>query len=123
MRAAACRIEGEHDFASFQAAGAARQSTIRLVSACEIIEQADPIGQLQQISRTRRLVAIEVEANGFLYNMVRNIVGSLVQVGRGKYPPSWIDEVMAAKNRDLAGPTAPPQGLFLLRVWYPNCED
>lgn len=118
MRTAASLIVGEHDFVSFQAAGAPRPTTVRHVTACELIEQPDPLGQDQRISAQRQLLAIEVEANGFLYNMVRNIVGSLVEVGRGKHAPSWISDVIAARNRDVAGPTAPPQGLFLLRVDY-----
>ena len=64
------------------------------------------------------LVSLEVQANGFLYNMVRNIVGTLLEVGRGKYPPQWIDEVLAARRREVAGPTAPPHGLFLKEVHY-----
>ena len=61
---------------------------------------------------------IEVEANGFLYNMVRNIVGTLVEVGRGARPEAWVGEALAALDRRQAGPTAPPQGLFLLWVEY-----
>ena len=60
----------------------------------------------------------EVEADGFLYNMVRNLVGSLVEVGRGRREPSWIAQVLAARDRKLAGMTAPPQGLFLVNVDY-----
>ncbi len=120
MQAAAGRVVGEHDFASFQAAGAPRRSTVRSVRACELIQQPDALGDDQGISSQRRLIAIEVEADGFLYNMVRNIVGTLVEIGRGKQPTAWVSDVIAAKNRDLAGPTAPPQGLFLLRVDYPD---
>ena len=61
---------------------------------------------------------IEVEADGFLYNMVRNLVGTLVEVGKGKQPVVWPEEILAARDRRLAGPTAPPQGLYLLRVLY-----
>ncbi len=63
-------------------------------------------------------LAIEVEADGFLYNMVRNIVGSLVVVGRGDQPPEWIGHVLAARDRACAGPTAPACGLMLLHVRY-----
>jgi len=63
-------------------------------------------------------VIFEVEADGFLYNMVRNLVGSLVEVGRGRREPSWIAQVLAARDRKLAGMTAPPQGLFLVHVDY-----
>jgi tRNA pseudouridine38-40 synthase len=63
-------------------------------------------------------VTIEVESNGFLYNMVRAIVGTLVEVGRGHRPESWPGEVLRAANRSAAGPTAPPQGLSLVSVEY-----
>jgi tRNA pseudouridine38-40 synthase len=63
-------------------------------------------------------LAVEIEANGFLYNMVRNIVGSLVEVGRGAQPPQWIATIRDAADRTIAGPTAPPQGLFLMKVDY-----
>jgi tRNA pseudouridine38-40 synthase len=112
MRMAAERFVGVHDFASFQAAGSDRKTTVREVRACDLIVQ-----QPGTPSEATHL-AIEVEANGFLYNMVRNIVGTLVHVGRDKELPEWIDSVMAACNRDLAGPTAPAHGLFLLRVDY-----
>ncbi|SRR6056297_291947 len=111
MTEASRRIVGRHDFASFQAAGAQRKTTERNVSACDVIPLPDgPWGEPR--------VAIEVEADGFLYNMVRNIVGTLIEVGRGKRPAAWVDQVLAAKNRDHAGPTAPPHGLFLLSVRY-----
>ena len=63
-------------------------------------------------------VVIEIEADGFLYNMVRNIVGTLVLVGRGERPEAWVREVLEARDRRAAGETAPPQGLFLVRVEY-----
>ncbi|MEM9588904.1 MAG: hypothetical protein AAGA03_16605, partial [Planctomycetota bacterium] len=65
-----------------------------------------------------QMISIEVEADGFLYNMVRNIVGSLVEIGRGRREPSWLADVLASKDRDRAGPTAPAHGLFLQRVDY-----
>ncbi len=64
-------------------------------------------------------VTLEIEANGFLYNMVRTIVGTLVEVGRGARPELWPGEVLAAADRRRAGRTAPPQGLFLVCVQYP----
>ena len=63
-------------------------------------------------------LSIEVEANGFLYNMVRNIVGTLVEVGRGVHAASWVGEVLAMRDRRAAGPTAPPHGLYLVKVDY-----
>ncbi len=65
-------------------------------------------------------VTLEIEANGFLYNMVRTIVGTLVDVGRGARLESWPGEVLAARDRRRAGRTAPPQGLFLMHVQYPE---
>ncbi len=116
MRAAAQRIVGTLDFASFQASGAVRQSTVRTVSCCEIL--ADPPTGDSTAIQAPKLMSIEIQADGFLYNMVRNIVGTLIEVGRGKYSPEWIDKVIEAKNRDIAGPTAPAHGLFLKEVHY-----
>jgi tRNA pseudouridine38-40 synthase len=64
------------------------------------------------------LVLVEIEADGFLYNMVRTIVGTLVEVGRGTHPSAWISEVLAAADRRAAGQTAPALGLALIRVEY-----
>ena len=64
------------------------------------------------------MLRIELEGTAFLKHMVRNIVGSLVEVGRGKRPPGWVAEVLAAKDRTLAGPTAPAHGLTLVEVTY-----
>lgn len=116
MRQAAARFVGKHDFASFQASGAERKSTVRHVTDCQVIDQST-----DQYCR----IAIEIHADGFLYNMVRNIVGTLIEVGRGKKSPDWIEGLIQARNRDLAGPTAPPQGLFLVKVDYPDwgCEQ
>ena len=115
MRIAASRFLGTHDFAGFQKAGSDRKTTVREIRACEIIPQSLP----EHFASDGRLhFAIDVEANGFLYNMVRNIVGTLVEVGRGRRKPEWIDEVIAGKDRDLAGQTAPGHALFLLRVDY-----
>ena len=73
----------------------------------------------QGTSNPSRLhLAIEIEADGFLYNMVRNIVGTLIEVGRRKQPPQWIDELIAQRDRSAAGQTAPAHGLFLVRVDY-----
>ncbi|MEN6452108.1 MAG: tRNA pseudouridine(38-40) synthase TruA [Thermoguttaceae bacterium] len=81
---------------------------------------ADRAGQgtSQPHAEREEYITIEVEADGFLYNMVRAIVGTLVQVGRGSKPENWPGEVLSAMNRRAAGPTAPPQGLFLLWVEY-----
>jgi len=130
MQEAAKHLVGKHDFASFQATGAVRKSTVRDVRELVIlIEQrqgragqgrpsqgsgaqgGEPVGGGQYVS-------LEIEADGFLYNMVRNIVGTLVEVGRGKQSPAWVADVLAGADRTKAGPTAPPHGLFLMRVDY-----
>jgi tRNA pseudouridine38-40 synthase len=71
----------------------------------------------REAERTDRII-IEVEADGFLYNMVRNIAGTLMLIGKGKHPPDWPLEILAAKDRRVCGMTAPPQGLFLMWVEY-----
>lgn len=111
MSEAAAVIVGRQDFASFQAAGSDRKTTVRHVVECALL--IEPSDQPDVC-----MLACEIEANGFLYNMVRNIVGTLVEVGRGKQPVSWVREVLDARDRTHAGPTAPPQGLFLQRVDY-----
>jgi tRNA pseudouridine38-40 synthase len=102
-------LVGKHDFRSFQSSGAERASSVRTV--CEISVRRGRGSE-------RDLITTEVEADGFLYNMVRAIVGTLVEVGRGARPESWPGQVLRATDRRAAGPTAPPWGLFLVRVEY-----
>ena len=104
---------GEHDFAAYETSGSKRVSTVRCVTDLTV-----------ERSRTTPWdrIEIEVEANGFLYNMVRNIVGTLMLVGRGEQPPEWVADVLASKDRRRAGPTAPPQGLFLVSVRYEDAH-
>ena len=109
MREAAAALVGTHDFASYQTSGSPRLTTVRTVY--DLLVERRP-GEL-----TDRIV-IEVEADGFLYNMVRNIAGTLVAVGQGKQPIAWPAEVLAKRDRTAAGMTAPPQGLFLVGVEY-----
>jgi tRNA pseudouridine38-40 synthase len=109
MSEAAQTLLGEHDFSSFEASGAKRVSSVRTILDLSVRRQTGDF-----MDR----VVIEVEANGFLYNMVRIIVGSLAAVGQGKRSPDWIVEVLRAKDRTVAGVTAPPQGLFLVHVEY-----
>lgn len=113
MRTAARQLVGTHDFASFEASGSERATSVRTVSDLDL-ERCEANG----FDR----IVLEIQADGFLYNMVRNIVGTLVEVGRGAQPPEWVGQVLAAKDRKLAGPTAPPQGLFLLHVEYPDAS-
>ncbi len=82
------------------------------------LSRADPL-QGEASASNHSLVVVEVEGNGFLYNMVRIIVGSLVEVGRQARSPDWLKQVLEGRDRRLAGPTAPPHGLFLTRVDYP----
>ena len=109
MQAAAAVLLGRHDFSSFEAAGSPRASSVRTIYELSVERRTGDF-----LDR----IFVEVEADGFLYNMVRNIVGSLVEVGRGRQSPAWIADVLAARNRKLAGMTAPPQGLFLVSVDY-----
>ena len=109
MHRAAQPLAGKHDFSSFQSSGAERASSVRTVYDISVGRGRGAEGDL---------IATEVEADGFLYNMVRAIVGTLVEVGRGARGESWPDEVLQATDRRAAGATAPPQGLFLVRVEY-----
>lgn len=110
MIQAASKVIGHRDFSSFESAGAPRKSSVRHVRDCELIVADD--------FATSGHLAIEVEANGFLYNMVRNIVGTIVEVGYRKQPPEWVDDVLEKQNRIFAGQAAPPHGLFLKEVYY-----
>ena len=105
MAAAGAALLGRHDFHSFETDWPNRTSSVRTLFDL-------------RVERTGAAVTIEVEADGFLYNMVRSIAGTLVWVGCGKRPAEWVAEVLAAENRTEAGPTAPPQGLFLVVVRY-----
>lgn len=109
MARSATALIGTHDFSSFQSSGAPRESTIRTVSALTIGRQG---------GEDQGAIILEIEADGFLYNMVRAIVGTLVEVGRGARGEDWPGRVLAARDRGEAGPTAPPQGLFLVAVNY-----
>jgi tRNA pseudouridine38-40 synthase len=107
MQRAARDLTGERDFSSFQSSGCAARSPVRILSRLELRSRGDSLD-------------IELEANGFLRHMVRNIVGTLVDVGRGKIPPDSMPQVLASGDRARAGRKAPPQGLFLVSVHYPE---
>ena len=106
MRVAARLLVGRHDFRSFEARGSHREDTVREVTRLQVAEAGPE-------------VRFDVEGDGFLYRMVRNLVGTLVEVGRGHRPPEWVAEVLAARDRRAAGPCAPPHGLCLMEVRYP----
>ncbi|MFV2066373.1 MAG: tRNA pseudouridine(38-40) synthase TruA [Pirellulales bacterium] len=109
MARAAGPLTGRHDFRSFEASGGRRRSSLRTVSRLDVTCRPKSGGHE---------ICFDVQANGFLYNMVRNLVGTLVEVGRGRRSEAWPTEVLGAHDRRQAGPTAPPQGLFLVRVDY-----
>ena len=112
MREAGSIIEGEHDFAAFAAAGHGRLSTVRTVFACRVREE-EAVGDAD----ARRIV-LEVEGNGFLWNMVRIIAGTLAEAGRGRMTPERIREALATGKRELTGPTMQPHGLCLEWIRY-----
>ncbi|MEN6349142.1 MAG: tRNA pseudouridine(38-40) synthase TruA [Syntrophomonas sp.] len=99
-------IEGRQNFRAFCASGSSAKTFERRVIRCQITEK-EP------------WLCLEIEADGFLYNMVRIITGTILQVGRSKYSPEYIKEIISLRDRTLAGPTVPPQGLYLVVVNYP----
>jgi len=106
MHRAAQRLLGEHDFTSFRAAECQSATPLRNLVAASVEREGDG-------------VRLTVRANAFLHHMVRNLAGSLLLVGSGQRPEAWLEEVLAARDRTLAGPTAPPQGLYFAGVEYP----
>ena len=110
MRAAAERLLGWHDFRGLASKAEKRRDTVRHVWRCDVTETGPEI-------------LVTVEGNAFLYNMVRNIVGTLMEIGRGYWPPRQIDRILATCDRRLAGPTAPARGLSLVAVHYPRSDS
>jgi len=105
MQEAAKKFVGEKDFKSFATATDKRSSSIRTVLRCDVTQKDS-------------WIYIDVEADGFLYNMVRNIVGTLVEIGRGRWQPQVVDKILEAKKRTAAGPIAPAHGLCLMWIKY-----
>lgn len=105
MRQAAAYLVGEHDFKSFCAVGAQVRSTVRTIYSCEVGKADD-------------VITIRMTGNGFLYHMVRIIAGTLLRVGAGEWEPEKIEEILSAKNRAAAGPTAPAHGLTMIGIVY-----
>jgi tRNA pseudouridine38-40 synthase len=111
MTAAVCQWLGEHDFSAFRAAGCQARSPVR-----ELIS----VGVARRPFGGGTLVTLEFKANAFLQHMVRNFVGLLSQIGRGALPPSAAAAVLASRDRTRAGLAAPPHGLTLVEVGYPE---
>ncbi len=107
MSKAAALFLGEHDFSSLRAAGCQAKTAIRKIIFSELKQQ-------------QNFIIFEVEANAFLYHMVRNIMGVLLEIGWGRQPLDWVKELLEAKDRRLAALTAPPNGLYLSQVKYPK---
>jgi tRNA pseudouridine38-40 synthase len=107
MQAGASYLLGEHDFSAYRAAACQAKSPVRRVDRIEV-------------SRRGRLIALDVVANAFLHHMVRNIAGVLMAVGLGRRPAEWPREVLVGRDRRLGGVTAPPAGLYLVAVEYPD---
>lgn len=106
MRRAATYLVGRHDFAAFRATGSSPvRSTVRHMRRLEVLHDNEHI-------------EIQAEADGFLYHMMRNIVGSLLLVGQGRRGPGWLHDVLQSRDRNEAGPTAPARGLCLVKVTY-----
>lgn len=108
MAAAARLVEGKHDFAAFQASGSSTKTTERVVIS----------SHLERRRSDAPRIVYEISGEGFLRHMVRNIVGTLVEIGRRRRNVEWMADVLASRDRSKAGPTAPPEGLFLVRVVY-----
>jgi tRNA pseudouridine38-40 synthase len=137
MQRAARELEGTHDFAAFRAAGGEVRNTVRemfvsrlrtaikLSSTEDTEDTEDETGRdllgsprVPRVLRGGELITYEITGNGFLRHMVRTIVGSLVEIGRGRRGEGWLASVVASRERAQAGPTAPAQGLFLVSVSY-----
>ncbi|MEA5098624.1 MAG: tRNA pseudouridine(38-40) synthase TruA, partial [Burkholderiaceae bacterium] len=107
MRQAAQFLLGEHDFSAFRAAECQALTPVKTMHSIEIERHGD-------------LIVFTLRANAFLHHMVRNIVGSLIYVGKGDYPPGWLDTVLQGRDRSQAAPTFMPDGLYLAKVMYDN---
>ncbi len=105
MQQAAAKMLGKKDFKSFASAADQRESSIRTILKCDVIENSP-------------FIYFDVQADGFLYNMVRNIVGTLVDIGRGRWEADYMDDILEAKDRTAAGKIAPARGLCLTEIYY-----
>jgi len=105
MKAAATFFEGTHDFRAVRSLGTETKTTVRTVYWCQMEKEGD-------------MISLRICADGFLYNMVRAIMGTIVYAGLGKLEPANIPGLLEGGDRCLTGPTMPPQGLYMSRVWY-----
>jgi tRNA pseudouridine38-40 synthase len=105
MRSAAAALRGRHDFSAFANAGSPRHTNVRRIASIRFLERGT-------------MLALFVQGDGFLYNMMRTIAGTLLEVGRGKLEAGAMQAILASRDRERAGPTAPPGGLYLLSVLY-----
>ena len=110
MNEACAFLVGEHDFAAFCSSGYSSRTTVRTIIGAGVKRYGD------------RLV-FTITGNGFLYNMVRIIAGTLIEIGSGKYPPGEMRRILESANRKNAGPTAPAKGLVLMEIKYPDYEE
>ena len=105
MDGAVKQVVGTHDFKAFAASGGSAKTTVRTITDAKVIRQGD-------------MVTLTVSGNAFLYNMVRILTGTLIEIGQGSLPPNVLSQALETGNRLLLGPTAPPQGLELTNVEY-----
>lgn len=110
MRKGAAYLVGEHDFAGFCTAKPEVTNTVRTVYSLDVIQEGP-------------MITLRITGNGFLYNMVRIIAGTLIRVGGGTYPPEQVKKALEQKDRSLAGETARPEGLTLVKISYPEWEE
>ncbi len=103
MRRAAKQLVGKHDFTSFQASGCVARHPVRTLKAADVVRQG-------------HMLKLRFTADAFLYHMVRNLAGTLVEVGKGRLTPAEVKKILKARNRKLAGPTAPAYGLYLKKI-------
>ena len=120
MKIASQHFLGTHDFSAFRSSSCGAQTTVRTIYKIEISQKFfnNIENRGNELSFPPCCISIEVEGNGFLKNMVRNIVGTLIEVGRKKLVSEDIKKILASRDRKNAGPTASPQGLFLVKVFY-----
>jgi tRNA pseudouridine38-40 synthase len=105
MQAAAALLVGQHDFSAFRSSECQAKTPVRTLHSLEV-------------TKLEETIEFVLRANAFLHHMVRNIVGTLVYVGKGKHPPQWVREVLGSRDRAKAAPTFGPQGLYLEKVEY-----